>query len=140
MSLLELVIALLILSILMGSAVSNLAQIKNPLKDGVSETLGFVKQVRARALSTTSAYTLFAVSSTQIGTRYAAACDSATTTPDGSLMLQLPTDVSLPDTDWTICFSGRGLAQGAGSFSLRDTHGDSETLEVFLGGAVRIRP
>jgi len=139
MSILELLVVFAIVSILMGSAITNLAEIKDPLKDGISQALGFVKQVRAKALATTSAYTLKASGAERIVTTYGSNC-TATQTADADLFLDLPNHVSMPDTSWSICFDSRGLASGAETFVLEDADGRNETIEVFLGGAVRIQP
>ncbi len=139
MSLLEILVVFFMISVLTSSAVSNLAQIKNPLKDGISQTLGFVKEVRAKALASTAAYTLRPASTGRIVTTTAATC-SAVVTTDGGLAIDLPSGVVLSDTSWTICFTSRGLTEGAQSFTITDADSDTETIEVFLGGAVRIRP
>ena len=140
MSILELLVVFLIISIMMNSAVSNLAEIKDPLKDGVSQCLGFVKQVRAKALSTTSAYFLSAGSDGQLVSSWGSTCESSTPTPDPTLFLDLPNGVTLTDTAWSVCFDSRGLASGEQTFSVQDVDGRNETIEIFLGGAVRIRP
>ena len=54
-TLLELVFTCFMVATLMGSVIPSLSALKNPLNNDISSTLGFIKQVRARAISTTSA-------------------------------------------------------------------------------------
>lgn len=140
LSLLEVVVTLFIVGVLSGSAISNLAAMKNPLHDGASQTIGFAKQVRAKALATTSAYTLLALDSRTLIAESSKSCASTTRTRDLSLTLVLPERVSLPSTELEVCFDSRGLAQGEQSFDLEGSDGRLETIEIFLGGAVRIKP
>lgn len=136
-TLLELVAALGLLAVLSYVAVNKLKELDNPLKNSAAELEGFIKQVRARAISTTSAYTIQAVSSQFIRTTYADSCVDTTQTTDWSLTLRLPNGAKLSDTSWSICFAPRGLPDSNVVIDLEDTGGETRSLEVYLGGAVK---
>ncbi|MFN8391685.1 MAG: type II secretion system protein [Bdellovibrionota bacterium] len=138
-TLVEMLVVFAIVGILSSSAISNLAQIKNPLKDGISQALGFVKEVRAKALSTTSAYTVRPSTTGRLVTTTGKTCSDAAPATAG-LSLDLPSGAALTDITWSICFNSRGLTEGASSFSIQNADGETETIEIFLGGAARIQP
>ena len=136
----ELLVSLFIFSLLASTFVSSVGRIRNPLQEATSSSLGFLKQARARALETTSAYQVYPVSTTQLGARYAAQCASEDWIVDPSLQLELSDTVSLAETGWEVCFTSRGLASGANTFTLQNSEGDQEFIDIFLGGAVRQQP
>ena len=135
----ELVVTLGLISILAGMALMNLKELDDPLKNGSAELTSFFKQVRSRAISTTSAYTVSASSSTLLVTEFGNTCSDVDTTEDDTLTLQLPTGSSLVDTGWTLCFNGRGLPDGNLQVDMNDADGDTRTVEVYLGGGVRVQ-
>lgn len=139
-SIIELLVVMFLIAVLSKSAISNLAVVKNPLQDGTTQVLGLLKEVRAKSISTTSAYTLSADSSTRLSAEYANTCEATSWTADNKLQLDLPTGVHLTDTSWSVCFTSRGLANDSPTISLENSQGESKIVEVFLGGAVRIQP
>ena len=134
----ELIVAMGIASIMMGIAVANLREFNDPLLDASQQLMGFVKQVRARAISSTQAYTIVPESSTSLKTYYGVNCESVDTTYDDSLVVELPAGATLYDTTWSLCFNSRGLPDGNLEIDLRDSHGLAKTVEVYLGGGVRV--
>ncbi|NLF25021.1 MAG: hypothetical protein GX589_05105 [Deltaproteobacteria bacterium] len=118
-------------------AVSQLQQLNDPLEDSTAELVSFFKQVRARAISTTSAYTVVPLSSSEVVTHYSATCGDEDTTDDSRLTLDLPTGVRLSDTDWSVCYNSRGLPDDNVLIELSAAGGRGRFVEVFLGGAVK---
>nr|WP_243093763.1 prepilin-type N-terminal cleavage/methylation domain-containing protein [Thermus thalpophilus] len=146
-SLLELLVALAVLGIAGSIAALNLRPLYNPLQDSVSRTEGYLKQVRAKAMATTSAYR---ISLRQDGkgleASYANKCNASTFTTDLQLRLELPTEVtiSIRPAGASLCFNSRGLLvliNGGNppqepTLTLQDNRGRVATLAVLLGGGV----
>ena len=139
-TLFELMIGLFLMSVLALSAVSNLAALKNPIASAAATTVGFIKQVRSKAAATTSAYFITVDGADRFVTAYAANCSAALSsrTSDPGLTLELPAGVSVINTDWSTCFTSRGLASSATELTIQDVGSRRRLIEVFLGGAVRV--
>ena len=138
-TLFELLIVLAVLGTLIGMAALNLRALDSPLQNGTSQLLGFLKQVRAKAIATTLVYKVEPSSTTQLITKYAESCSALTMTTDADLTLDLPKGVSLTSTTWSVCFNTRGLADNNITVTLMDSKGKTKTVEVFLGGGVRVQ-
>jgi prepilin-type N-terminal cleavage/methylation domain-containing protein len=136
-SLIELLVALMISAVLASMALGNLKELNDPLQNGSAQLAGFLKEVRAKALSQTVAYHVSASSTTKIITTYGNNCASVTTTADPQLTLKLPTGTSLSTTSFNFCFSSRGLSDQNVNIVIHDNIG-TKTVEVMLGGGVRI--
>lgn len=139
-TLFELLIVLAVFGVLIGMAALNLRPLNSPLQTGTSQIMGFFKQARAKAIATTSAYKVEPASATRLITKYASSCSALTMTTDTDLTLDLPAGVSLTATDWSVCFNSRGVADGNITVTLTDSKAKTRTVEVFLGGGVRIQP
>ena len=139
-TLFELLISIGIISVVTASTLSNLATLKNPLASGAETTVGFIKQVRAKAGSTTSSYFIFVSGGNKLVTTYAANCavDEVDRTTDSQMTMTLPTGVSIANPDWTTCFNSRGLAAQGSQFTIQDVGSRTRVIEIFLGGAVRV--
>jgi prepilin-type N-terminal cleavage/methylation domain-containing protein len=137
----ELLLVTAIAGILMGMGVLTLQSMNSPLHNGSAQLLGFFKQARAKAMATTAAYWVQPSSPTKIMTKFANNCsvDPATATADPQLVLDLPKGVNLTNTSWSLCFSSRGLAASSLTVTLQDVKNKSKSIEVFLGGAMRIQ-
>lgn len=135
----ELLLVLAIIGVLMGMTALTMQSLNSPLQSGTSELLGFFKQTRAKAMATTAAYRVLPASSSRIITRFANNCTAATFTDDPQLVLDLPKGVALLDTNWSLCFSARGLADNSLTVTLQDSKNDSRSIEIFLGGAIRVQ-
>lgn len=136
----EMLVVLLTISLLATTAIPSLAALKNPLDDGTNITMSILKQARAKAIATTSAYKISPTSNNHIKAEYLKNCSSNSATQDSKLALDMPQGVLLGATNWSICFDSRGFAQEAKNISLYDGSGKTKTLEIYLGGAVRIQP
>jgi Tfp pilus assembly protein FimT len=133
----ETVVSLGILAVVMGIAVANIKKFDDPLSDASNELVGFFKQARAKAVSNTSAYTVYPISATKLGTKFAAKCTDTTTTTDSVLTLTFPTGAHLNATNWTLCYSARGMPDGNLTVDLRDANNTLKTVQVYLGGGAR---
>lgn len=131
-------VTLSIASILTGIALVALKELDDPLKNGSSELVGFLKQARARAISTTSAYWIYPTSNRRVRTKYANKCSDTTQTVDDALILDLPTGATLPSLTWSICYNARGLPVSNVQVQIQDNDGRSKIVEVYLGGAVQV--
>lgn len=138
----ELLIVLGVLAVLFGIAFNDLRPLNNPLQNGASQVSGFLKQVRVRAMATTSAYRIEPATSNPnkvLITRYANTCTAAVTgTVDEQFRLELPDGVQLNQPDgWSICFNSRGFANAATTISVwKGAPSNKRDIQVLLGGAV----
>lgn len=132
---------LAVLGIILSIAFINLRPLDSPIQDGLSTTSGFLRQVRAKAMATTSAYRIGFTSNQNAFTEYANSCTASSWTQDDSIKFQLPAEVQLSAPDWqslTICFNARGLVDAGKTLTLQDNRGTSKSLELMLGGGVRL--
>ncbi len=137
-TLLEMMAVVAIFTVMSGIAIINLKEFSRPSENGAAQLLGFLKQARARALSTTSAYFVQPSTTTRIITKYGVNCSDASPVTDSTLVMNLPTGATLGATNWVICFTSRGLSDSNTTVDVNDAQG-SKTIEVLLGGGVRIQ-
>jgi len=135
----EVLVVFALTAIMMGIAVSNLKELNSSSRDAASEIVAFLKEIRAKAISTTRAYTVSASGNDTLVARYASVCSDASPTLDSSARLELPAGTHLTNTAWTICFTSRGLADDAITIPVEDAQSRAETVEIVLGGAARIQ-
>lgn len=141
-SVFELLAIAVIMAILFASIAPNLKGINDPLQNGSQELAGLFKQTRAKALQTTRAYLLQPVSGVRVQAGFANTCEEALAdgvTLDPQLVLDLPNDVQLRESGWSVCYSARGTSNVNIELAIDSDEGRSRSLEVFLGGAVRLR-
>lgn len=134
----ELLVAFAIISVLSGIAIMNLNALSNSSENAAASLVGLLKQARARAIASTSAYFVVPTSTTSIVTRSGTTCSDASPVDDPTLTLQLPSGASLGATAWSVCFTSRGLSDSNTEVVVNDIHSHSRTVEVFLGGGVQI--
>ncbi len=135
-SLIELILTLALGSILLGTAVYQINVLRDPAVTAAAQVVAFVKQSRAKALGTTLAYTISPSSSNTIMAQFSKNCSSATKTNDSKLLLALANGATLAATDWSICFSARGVADTSVSFGITDTK-SIKTVQIAAGGGAR---
>lgn len=143
LTLVEVLVTLALLGIAFSILALNLRPFYDPLSDAVSRTEGFLKQARAKAMATTSAYRV-SLSGGEWSTAYAGTCKSGSFTPDPSLRVTLPEGITATLTGGNaLCFTSRGLlvvlggsGTGEPAITLRDGRGRVRTLRVLLGGGV----
>ncbi|RMG39432.1 MAG: prepilin-type N-terminal cleavage/methylation domain-containing protein [Candidatus Dadabacteria bacterium] len=136
-TLLELLVTLSLSGVLMGVALFNIKELDDPLKNSAALSASYLKQVRARAISTTSAYRIRPLSENVIIAESAKNCSATSWTSDNSLKFNLPDGTHLESVNWSVCISGRGMPEKALQFQISDTAGNTRQVELFLAGAVR---
>ena len=128
---------LAVLAILFGAFFVNLRPLYNPLEDAANRLEGFLKQTRAKAMATTSAYQV-KIDGNRLVAKRAKRCSDTTWKPDPRLTLELPHGIEISSNPKDpLCFTSRGYAVTPLTYVLTDGRGDSRTLQVYLGGAVR---
>lgn len=136
-TLLEALIVMSLIGISSGIAVSNLRKLNTASQNAAANVTSYVKQVRARAISSTLAYKIRPSTSTKLISETAANCNAVTWTADNRNSLKLPTGTSVVDTTWDICFNSRGFPDGNLDIKVRETNGTLRKVEIMLGGATR---
>ena len=137
-TLLEMLVVLAIIGISVGAVSLNLEPLGSPLRAGTSLVEGFMRQARLNAIATTSAYRVSPISIYKLGAETADSCTASTWTTDSSMKLDMPEEVELDSTAWSVCFSSRGISAGNVVIGLHhDTWGDVD-VEVLLGGTTRV--
>ncbi len=125
------------MAILLAVMALNLRPLYDPLADATNRVEGFIKQTRAKAMATTSAYRI-RISGNQLVGERAKRCSDTSWTPDSRLVLELPRGVTITSNPSVpLCFSSRGYATTPMTYTLSDAKGRTRQLQVFIGGAVR---
>lgn len=143
-TLLESLVVIAIIGILAGIAFINFRPLGNDLHNATTELAGYLRQVRARAMATTSAYRVVVVSNTELRVEHARACNDTTWLPEPRLSLQLREGVTMSGIPAAggqlVCFTSRGLTANNQNprITLRDRRANTRQVEVFVGGAVVI--
>ena len=135
-SLLELLAGLLLIGIISSTAISNLNALKNPLTNTGHLVSHYLRLVRSRAISQTLAIEVSPESNSRLVAKSTSSC-SGSMSPIDDLSLDFQDGVTLEDTDWTVCFNQRGLADSYITFTIESAQG-SKTIQVALGGGVKI--
>ncbi|MCI5066487.1 prepilin-type N-terminal cleavage/methylation domain-containing protein [bacterium] len=133
----ELLVALSLAGIMGGVASTNLMELSNPSLSAASEIASYLKRARARALATTSAYTVSASSTDTLQATVGDTC-AAAQTADPSLSLTID-KASLTNIAWSVCFTSRGFPDGNVVIPVADLYAGSNTVEVMLGGSIVVQ-
>ena len=143
-TLIEIIITLAILAVVLGIAALNLRGFHDPLHEAATDLSGLMKQSRAKAMATTSAYRVLVSpsGSPHLIAETAISCDAASSgwAADSALTADLPAHITMTVTQGSLptCFDPRGIASEDVIFELTDAKGRTMSVEVMLGGAVRI--
>lgn len=141
LTLLEGLVVLFLLSILITIAFLNTRRLNDPLRNTHAQTQSFFKQVRAKAMATTSGYRIRLEGNT-LYAEYANNCRASRFTPDPQLRLTATEGVSLQLIPNPICYTSRGLLhlfsnQSSPAVVLRDNRSRERRIVLFVGGAVQ---
>ncbi|MDX2005675.1 MAG: prepilin-type N-terminal cleavage/methylation domain-containing protein [Meiothermus sp.] len=153
MTMLELLVVLGMLGIIFGIAFVNLRPLSNPLQNGVAQTSAFLRQVRTKAMSTTSAYRVYLLNNTTLVAEYAYNCAGAGAAvnpdpgPSGGawrydrgLRIELQDQVQFVGSSQALlCFSSRGQSDTALELSLRNPQSQTRTVRVLLAGGIEVQ-
>ncbi len=139
MSLLEILVVVATVSILvtLGTAV-DFKPLQNPLITETSNLTSFLKHARAKAVSTTSAIMVFPVSQTSVKAVRGISCNTIDVDSPADSQLQLSNGVLITNTEWSSCFTARGLATDNAQIPIAH-NGKTKTIEIMLGGGSRIQ-
>jgi prepilin-type N-terminal cleavage/methylation domain-containing protein len=136
-SLFELMATMAVMGIAAGTVISNYRELNDPLQNSANQIVTQMKHARIKAIATTSAYLVQPTSANTIEFRYGATCANTPTT-DTALALELDPGVSLADTNWSLCFSSRGLSDT--SLDLDVLEGTRlRIVEILIGGSIRVK-
>jgi len=136
----ELLVVLTLLGLVAGATAIYLKPMETSTRDGALQVEGFFKEARFKAMATTSAYRVRPETSSRLIAETAASCSSATWTADSSVSSDLPRDVTLGDTAWSLCFNSRGIASQNVTLTVQQAGRPTRIVEVLLGGTARIVP
>ncbi len=137
MSMIELLVVIAMLGLLVLISGVYLRPMEQPVRSAGQMLEGLLTETRAKAIATTTVHRVRPTTDDFILVESAATCSSGAWTADDRLTLQLPRDVTLTDTTWSVCFTSRGIASQNLVMTLDHPDFDSEQLEVMVGGAVR---
>ena len=121
-------------------AATNVSLSENGAENGAAEVATYIKQVRARAMSSTLAYEILPSGNGTIVARFATTCSAGAGmwTMDSNLSLDLPHGVVMNNTSWITCINSRGLPDNNFTIQIEDDQSSQWDVELLLGGAVRI--
>lgn len=137
MTMIEALVVLALFGIALGMAGLYLRPMEAPLRTGAELVDAFFRQVRARSMATTSAHRVLPATDHSLSVERAASCSAGAWTPVPGFALELPREVTMEDTAWSVCFSSRGLASNNIVVALDHPQLGSQRLEVLRGGSVR---
>ena len=138
-SVVELLTAFAITTIVTGFVVYGFRELDRPAENAALQTMGFLKKARAKALATTWAYTLTpSADGKSVTSTYGKNCSAATQTNDSKLTLAMPAGAHFLSTAWSICFSTRGLTDSSATIYIQDSEGLTKRVELAAGGGTRI--
>jgi prepilin-type N-terminal cleavage/methylation domain-containing protein len=143
----ELIVTLAIVAVALSIAALNLRPLSNDLQNATNEVASGFRQLRTKAISTTSAYRFVYVSPTKLAAQWSKTCSATSVwTADGKLDIELRDNVSFTQlpTNITVnsplvCYTSKGLATSNIIMKLRDEKGTIRSIEVFLGGGIDIK-
>jgi len=143
-TLIELLIVVSVLGIVFSIAAPRLRGLENELGNAAFETAGFLLRARAEAMTSTSAYRVVAESQTRLRTEFSRGCGvgEGEWSVDRGLILELRAGISFEGLEEgeLVCFNSRGLADANPTVRIRERGAGASDVEVFVGGAVEVRP
>lgn len=136
-SMIEMIVVLAIAALVMGTAISNLKELDDPLSNASFSLGHYLRLARSRAISQTLAIQLKPSGANRIVASSADSC-TATMTPMSDLSFDFPTGSRMVSTTWTICFSSRGFTPQEVEFNIQGDSSLTKTVSVALGGGSQI--
>ncbi|WP_407543698.1 prepilin-type N-terminal cleavage/methylation domain-containing protein (plasmid) [Deinococcus radiomollis] len=145
-TLIEMLVTMAVIGILFSIAALSFQRLDNPVQDGVTELSSFLKQTRATALSTTSAYRLaISTDNTTLTATTAPNCATPNTswTADPATKLTLPSTVvisAITGGTWPICITSRGFSTQDVILTLTGSNTTTGKVELLIGGGTKVNP
>jgi prepilin-type N-terminal cleavage/methylation domain-containing protein len=138
MTLIELIIVMAILTIGLGTASIFLKSTENPLKTGTVLVEGSFREARLMAIASTTAHRVSPAGSGGLQMEHAMTCAETTWIETDLPPLELPHDVVIENSDWSVCFNSRGVSNNNVVVTLTHPTFGSTRVEVLLGGTTRV--
>ena len=136
-SMVELLVAMVVLTVLLGFGAVYLRPLERPLENAGGLLEGFVGQAQARAIASTKVHRVRPITADSLVVEHAESCSAGAWVLDPELRLELPRDVALAATDWSVCFDSRGIASDNIVVTLNHPDHEPVQLEVLKGGTLR---
>lgn len=137
LTLVELLVAVALLGVVVAMGAVYVDTTERPLEAGGSLLEGLLRQARARSISTTTAHRVAPSGPGSLIVEFGDDCDAATWTQEPRMDVDLPEQVTMSDTTWSVCFSRRGIASDNVTITLDHPEWGSKELEVLRGGVTR---
>jgi len=134
----ELLVVFAVLGVSLGVGALYLKPAAAPLATSAPLVEGYLRQARMRAMATTSAYRVRPISGAALVAESAGSCLDATWATSSLPDLALTEEVELVETDWSVCFSSRGVSSDNVVITLSHPDFGTKQVEVLLGGTTRI--
>jgi prepilin-type N-terminal cleavage/methylation domain-containing protein len=138
-------IAMGVLTALAVPAVNSMAQ-GEPVENATNQLASDLRLMRTKAMANTSAYRLRLNSTKSFVVEYATTCDvqdadwkvEASFTQD-ELKLPDSVRVTLPTSNWRICFNSQGMSDQGLTLTLKNSkNNNTKSIQVFVGGAIDV--
>jgi prepilin-type N-terminal cleavage/methylation domain-containing protein len=141
-TLVEVLVVLAVIAIVAGIAALDVRPLNHEARNAASEFASIVRQVRARAMATTSAYRLVLVAGDRVAAETRATCGGSepwTSEPRLEFRARDGTRVvaGAGVGDEIACFNSRGIASASPEVTFRDGRGREASVTILAGGAVR---
>ena len=136
---LELLTVLALIGMLVAIGALSVAQMATPLEAAGDTLTAMIEQTRSKAIYTTRVHRVRPLSDDRLIVEYAGSCSSVSWTYDAAITLELPRQVTLADTSWSVCFNRRGLSSTNLVIELQHPDNGRRELELFKGGVMRWR-
>jgi prepilin-type N-terminal cleavage/methylation domain-containing protein len=138
-TLLELLVAVTLLGIVFTIGAVYLTPMEAPLRTAASLVESALRQTRARAIATTTMHRIRPQGDDRLLVERATSCSAPESewVPVPELAVQLPSQVWIEETVWSVCFSTRGIADGNVRLTLHHPQFGSRQIEVLKGGVMR---
>ena len=140
-TIIEMIVIVAIIAILSGIGFLDLRPLHNEALASAHDFAGTVKQARARAMATTSAYRLVYQAPDRIAVQWRTVCGGSQPWVDETRYdLELRDGTALlavEDGTQLLCFNSRGITEQSPSLTFEDRRGRTAHVEVLAGGAVR---
>jgi len=137
-SLIETIVVLTLSGLLLAGAATGFDKMGSSLKSGQRHSAGLMREARALAMASSSAYRVKPAGASQLIIERADTCSSVSWTVEPRYGLSLPDEITLTDTTWTICFNSRGMSTGHTTVTLQHDYQGTAEIQVLLGGTTRV--
>ena len=140
-SLIELLVTIGIAAILIGFVAANFKALSSDIQNSSNQLAGFLKETRAKAIATTSAYKIERLSDGSLRTSSAKHCDDLAEdfVEDSKLSFDLPSKVVQVQPFSPVCINPRGLPEEMAWLTVNKLDWSQVNwVEMGLGGAVKI--